>query len=380
MSRILHFVLVIAFSLGASAQQYDYSIGRETEKVDSVLELITKYQSFGPKPTGSAALDSVKDWLKTKYVEYGYTQIEEDTFNNGNAYNIIIEKPGTEFDKWIIVCAHYDSYGDSPGANDNGSGTIALLQIAKILKDIECKIGIRFIHFSGEEQGFLGSFHYVNNTLGSEEIQLLMNLDQLGGTHGINNSKIVCERDEDDSPASNNALSSLKTDTMAQLIANYTSLTPIRDRAYSSDYVPFEDKGYIITGLYQESDYSTFYHGENDRVENMDIDATTEVIRGALAATMYFARNKLPVSDDHPSKTGLQVYPNPTQSKFTIRGKQTEPVRIEVFSPLGELVQQQQCFTNQVIELKPVANGLYSVSIYSQDGLLITTSRLIIAH
>ncbi|NNJ56660.1 MAG: M28 family peptidase, partial [Bacteroidia bacterium] len=379
MPRIFYSLLILGFSFFVSAQQYDYSIGRETEKVDSVFQLITKYQSFGPKPTGSAALDSVKDWLIAKYIDYGYSSshIFEDTFNNGNAYNLIINKPGTETNKWIIVCAHYDSYGQSPGANDNGSGTVALLQIAKIIKDIDCKIGIRLIHFSAEEQGLLGSFHYVNNTLGSEDIQLVLNLDQLGGTKGANNSKITCERDEDDSPLSNNALSSLKTDTLAQLIANYTYLTPVRNKAYSSDYVPFEDKGYVITGLYQESDYSTFYHNENDEIENMDIDATTEVIRGALAATMYFGRNLLPVNIENRHQSNLLIYPNPTQNQFYIRSNSTHLVNVTIRSSLGELVQKQQSFTNQVIKLNSLVDGLYSVSIYSQEGTLKSTARLI---
>jgi Zn-dependent M28 family amino/carboxypeptidase len=63
----------------------------------------------------------------------------------------------------VILSAHYDSRGSfgstrAPGANDDGSGTVALLAIARTIKrrGIKFKTGVEFCAFSGEEQGCLG--------------------------------------------------------------------------------------------------------------------------------------------------------------------------------------------------------------------------------
>ena len=50
----------------------------------------------------------------------------------------------------MIIGAHYDSVEESPGANDNGSGVITTLQVARIIKDLNPKIGVRIINFGAE--------------------------------------------------------------------------------------------------------------------------------------------------------------------------------------------------------------------------------------
>jgi Zn-dependent M28 family amino/carboxypeptidase len=69
----------------------------------------------------------------------------------------------------IILGAHYDSRGSfgsmrAPGANDNGSGTIALLAIARTIgrKGMTFRSNVELIAFAGEEQGLLGSRAYAS--------------------------------------------------------------------------------------------------------------------------------------------------------------------------------------------------------------------------
>jgi hypothetical protein len=377
----IYFLLLAVSCIGRlNAQVYDYSIGRETEKVDSVLQWIYDYEQLGPKPYGSATLEKTRDWIVAKYKEFGYTEIQLDTFyyasNQGE--NIIVEKPGQDTTRWIILGAHYDSVTESPGANDNGTGVIACLQIAKILRDIPCEVGIRFVHFSAEEVGLIGSKSYVANTLSTNDlVELVLNLDQLGGTKGADNSSIYCERDEDGSPSVNNALSHLKTDTLANLIQIYTSLKPIISRAYSSDYMSFEDSGYVITGLYQASDYP-HYHTSNDITANVDVAATTEVIRGALAATMHFARNRLPVSVAEKQNADFSVVPNPASKNIRIHSSINQEYRLEISNALGQRVFVSSAFTSDLVDVSNLENGLYFTAIYDQ-AKLVHQSKLIIA-
>jgi hypothetical protein len=381
MQRIYHFISIILFAFTASAQLFNQAIADETQKVASVLNQLIAYENIGPKPTGSPALVETLLWITNNYESYGYVPII-DTFKIGSneSYNIIIEKKGTNSNQWIIIGAHYDSVEESPGANDNGSGVIATLQIARIIRDLMPKIGVRIINFGAEEQGFIGSSHYVKNTLlTSDSIILMLNLDQLGGTKGEDNSKIYCERDDDTNPSSNNAMSSLMTDTLSNLISLYTNLTPVISDAYSSDYVPFENEGMIITGLYQESDYSNHYHKSTDLVSNMDVDATVEVIKGTLAATLYFSRISSFINVNKAVKNRFFLYPNPADNYLKISGI-IDPVSVEIFSTQGRKLLSQEALPNEQIELFRLSSGLYTVSISDHSNNFKIHSKLIIAR
>ena len=148
MQKLYYFVSVILFALTANAQVFNQSISDEIQKVDSVLNQLIAYENIGTKPTGSPALVETLQWITNKYKFYGYAPVI-DTFKIGSneSYNIIIEKQGTNPSQWIIIGAHYDSVDESPGANDNGSGVVATLQIARIIKDLIPKICVRIINF-----------------------------------------------------------------------------------------------------------------------------------------------------------------------------------------------------------------------------------------
>ncbi len=81
-----------------------------------------------------------------------------------DAYNTVAEIRGTEKpDEIVILGAHLDSWDLAQGATDNGTGSMAVLEVARILNAVGAKPKrtIRFILFSGEEQGLLGSRAYV---------------------------------------------------------------------------------------------------------------------------------------------------------------------------------------------------------------------------
>ncbi|MFD5827630.1 M28 family peptidase [Lentzea sp. NPDC060358] len=91
---------------------------------------------------------------------------------NLTSYNVIADRPGTF--PWrdngvVMVSAHYDSVPGSPGANDDGSGTILCLELARVLRYLPTHKALRFALWGSEEQGLLGSRHYVSQ-LPPEEI------------------------------------------------------------------------------------------------------------------------------------------------------------------------------------------------------------------
>lgn len=103
-------------------------------------------------------------------------------------YNTVAEIPGTEFpEQVVIVSAHLDSWDGpgSQGAQDNGTGSAVTLEAARILMaaGVKPRRTIRFILWTGEEQGLLGSREYVNSLSDEEKANISAAFVDDGGTN-----------------------------------------------------------------------------------------------------------------------------------------------------------------------------------------------------
>lgn len=108
-------------------------------------------------------LDSIADYIKNDFEKYSdSTRFQEYKVNNV-VYKNVITSFGTENKKRIIIGAHYDVCGDQQGADDNASGTVALLELARLLKDKKLDYRIDLVAYTLEEPPFfrtenMGSF------------------------------------------------------------------------------------------------------------------------------------------------------------------------------------------------------------------------------
>jgi hypothetical protein len=104
--------------------------------------------------------------------------------NEYSSYNIEARLEGTSnSDKYYIISAHYDTVYNTPGADDNSAGVAAVLCAAKILSQYEFNHEIRFICWSGEEQGLLGSNAYAYEKYeNNDNLIATINLDMMGYT------------------------------------------------------------------------------------------------------------------------------------------------------------------------------------------------------
>ena len=132
--------------------------------------------------TGLGVFLNSRDWLLTY-------EDQSAQFTNNQLFNIIAEKQGViSPDTSVIICAHYDCYAEpenrmflAPGADDNGSGSATVLEAARILADEDFRYTTKFILFSGEELGLLGSKHYAEVAAENQEnILAVINLDMVG--------------------------------------------------------------------------------------------------------------------------------------------------------------------------------------------------------
>jgi Zn-dependent M28 family amino/carboxypeptidase len=86
---------------------------------------------------------------------------------NRTSYNVIAETKGGDHNNVLMLGGHTDSVFAGPGINDDGSGTIGVLTVAKALSKFSVKNAVRFAFWSAEEYGLLGSYHYMKTLNGT---------------------------------------------------------------------------------------------------------------------------------------------------------------------------------------------------------------------
>ena len=124
----------------------------------------------GPRVVGTTQARAAAELIQAKVKAIGGwdVTIENSGMGEGSEsvplHNVVATKRGTapDAERGIVVGgAHFDTVRGSPGANDDGTGVVALLETAEALRDIPTRNDVRLVWFDGEEAGLLGSKAYV---------------------------------------------------------------------------------------------------------------------------------------------------------------------------------------------------------------------------
>lgn len=380
MKKLTTFLLISLAYYNLQAQSLIQAYKNRADQVSqtNITTLLQEFENLGVKTTGSAANTNALNWLKAKYQSYGYSasQITEDpfTFGSTSSKNLIITKTGTLYPNiFVIICGHYDTI-TGPGVSDNGSGTSIILEAARILKDIPTDYSIKFIHFSGEEQNLQGSSHFVNNVVFQNNvrqlnIRVVFNIDQVGGQIGNTNNAIKCESDQS-GQSGNNAQSLSFTQQLANCTTLYSPLQTVMSNAYASDYMPFEGKGDIITGFY-ENVRSYNEHTVDDTFANVDPVYVFNVGKAAVGALQHFATasTSLLATEEKPlnSLEAVKIYPNPAKDILHIElPKDIKNFNLEITDMNGRMVISKENETQ--VNVSGLTNGAYLATIKTKDS------------
>ncbi|TKY86940.1 hypothetical protein EX895_004228 [Sporisorium graminicola] len=219
-------------------------------------------------------------------------------------HNVIAETKGGSKSQVIMFGAHSDSVVAGPGINDNGSGSIALLTIAKQLAKYSVNNAVRFAWWSAEEYGLLGAEHYVTNLdqAGKDQIRLYLNFDMIASPNYV-----LSVHDGDGStfnltgPAGSAQAEAMFFDYFKNIAKQPLIEGPFDGR---SDYGPFLDAGIAAGGLDTGAEglkteeeakvfggtagiaYDPNYHQAGDTIDNLAMEAfeiNTKAIAHAVA-------------------------------------------------------------------------------------------------
>lgn len=122
--------------------------------------------SFPRSATGpESARQAARDLVTRGFVDAGYEPWEQSVIHEPTGIdspNILADLPGTECPSRILVVgAHHDSVEDGPGADDNATGVAGMLEVARALRDDPLPVTVRFVSWSYEEVGLVGSREMV---------------------------------------------------------------------------------------------------------------------------------------------------------------------------------------------------------------------------
>lgn len=209
-------------------------------------------------------------------------------------FNVVGYLPG-QTDTTIVIGAHYDHLGyGGPGsgsrylgterlihngADDNGSGTAAMLELARYYASHgdQNHHSMLFMGFSGEEKGLLGSGHWVKNpTIDKEKIMMMVNMDMIGRLRG-----------ED------KGLAIFGTGTSAEFEAYFDTLshediklTGKESGTGPSDHTSFYNQGIPVLGFFTGAHED--YHKPEDDIDGIDYDGILLVTDIVTSTVDYF--------------------------------------------------------------------------------------------
>jgi hypothetical protein len=213
--------------------------------------------------------------------------VEYHVWNADTNPNVIGEIVGrTHPEQIFIIGAHLDAVQGAPGADDNASGSVAVLIAADILSQYQWDCTLRFAFWTGEEQGLYGSAAYAQRALSrGENIIGYLNLDMiayntLGSTPGID---LVYHP----SKPSTQALAQLFADVVDAYDLN---LVPqlVADSSNDSDHASFWNRGYTsILAIEDFDDFNPYYHTSNDTPAHNNLPYFTEFVKASLATFVH---------------------------------------------------------------------------------------------
>lgn len=282
-------------------------------------------------------LDEMKSYsprLQVRFDKWHVKKNGQRIFKDVDLYNVVAVLPGkTMPDTMVIVSGHYDTINmgrpqggrnaaaagpggaeapaaassgrgqgptqqnweanaelPAPGACDDGSGTAATMELARVMSQYEFDKTLVFIAFAGEEQGLVGSTLEAEKMKAEHaDVEAVLNNDIIGtdvSGNGRSDSSSVAVYADD------------VTDSPAQSLARYVKLMGERympsmrvniqfmqDRfGRGGDHAPFQQEGYAAIRLSTPDEIYANQHHETDTLENMSVPYTTRVAKINAAA------------------------------------------------------------------------------------------------
>ena len=223
------------------------------------------------------------------------------TFDDELRRNVVAEQAGLIQSKEIyLITAHVDDMpknDPAPGADDNGTGSVAVMTAARLLGTRHFVHTLRFVLFTGEEQGLLGSEAYAADCKRQgENIRGVVNLDMIGYNTRQPVFDAYARKGTSPGASESRQLAEVFSNTIAthnlELIPHRIDLDdyPLK---YGSDQWSFLKQGYpaiLVIEDYAGGDFTPHYHTVSDTIDTLDLGYYADVTRASVATLAHLGQ------------------------------------------------------------------------------------------
>lgn len=347
---------------------------------DSLITYVKQLSGLLPieTPQGSKVIGSrykinegnelAAEFIKQKLTSWGITYTELNFSTTGQ--NIIGKIEGRRPGKIMVAGAHYDAVNGSPGADDNASGTAAILEMARVCAGQQLPVTLHFAFWDEEEQGLIGSHASATDYMQFKLVGYI-NLDMLAYDSDNDSSFDIHSR-----PAG----SSVEMGQRAyDLIALYD--VPLRPRLINpgdpnTDHGSFWQNNLSAIGINEEyeGDFTPHWHKYTDSITYFNVSYYTRVSRFATTAFLHFAmdsNNLVALNEYGLSNDLVDVYPNPFTTHIKIsNAEQVNLVKAELVDVSGQLIHSSFIELNAVDLPATLSNGVYYLLLHDKNGFV----------
>ncbi|MFN0149451.1 MAG: M28 family peptidase [bacterium] len=297
---------------------------------DSLRATVMALQGFFTRHTNSDTLSSTvgigaaRRWVYDQFVRIsndtgGRLEVEFDTFTTtvqgiSRAHrNVVATLPGSDpsaADRVFVITGHLDSRngnandvtGFAAGANDDGSGVSAVIEAARVLSAMQFEATIKFVAFTGEEQGLVGSTHYASQAAAyGVNIEANLNNDIIGSVFDGNaqdGDSIAFDSTHvrmfsvgPEFSSSRQASRLFEIYGEAYEPAMDITLVPAQDRpGRGGDHIAFNNYGFCAIRLTDTFDNMLHQHAVGDTFQIMNFPYCARNVRLNVAALGNLAR------------------------------------------------------------------------------------------
>jgi len=273
---------------------------------DSIITYLERLQAFTGviiqdpdtiitgRLTGTDSNYAARDWIADRFVSFGLDSVVLDSFTGRQlgdgevpAFNVVGYKTGSRSPgRHIVVGGHFDAVPECPGADDNGSGAVGTMEMARVIAGLEPEITFIFIAFDSEESGLHGARHYAEAAASrGDSIVFMLNMDMIA--HVTNDTLArLYYGDLADQPYS------LLWHRLADSLAGITGI--LSGQSGNSDHAPFSQNGFDVTFVH-EYIKSTHYHQVSDSTTYVNYDYMTRMVKASLATAFSVNQAPLPI-------------------------------------------------------------------------------------
>jgi photosystem II stability/assembly factor-like uncharacterized protein len=270
---------------------------------------------YGYYPYGVYFADTQTGWT-VGYYSIDFTANGGETWSSqfGNVEglelkNVVATLPGLEgVSGEYLITGHYDNTSQdpmntAPGADDNASGTAAVLAAASILRDYQFEHTVKFVVFPGEEQGLWGSYYYAQDAFNQgDNILGVLNFDMIAWDGNKDN---VVEIHTGTDPSCI-ALGDVLIGTLSDYGINLVAQKITSGASGGSDHVSFWEFGYpAFLGIEDFDDFNAYYHTTGDVLAVVDTSYFVDYCKASVAALATLAGPYVMGDADGDGQIGL---------------------------------------------------------------------------